>query len=236
MDKFRRNYNLLLFKMAKRLLELFCGTKSVGKVFESAGYEVVSLDYESRFNATHIEDILTWDYTQYPPDYFNVIWASPDCTTWSLATGGIYRIKSEIYGRGNKYQEGATLGNNMILRVIEILKYFKAGAWFIENPRGLLVHFPPFKDFLKEVNGNNTLVYYANYNNWGFPKPTHIWSNLPLWENETCPEMSEDSYVIRLRKCDGRLKKYYKTFNGNAEDRSKIPSDLIQRLLNLVPT
>ena len=27
-----------------RLLELFCGTKSVGNIFELAGYEVVSLD------------------------------------------------------------------------------------------------------------------------------------------------------------------------------------------------
>ena len=90
--------------MVKRLLELFCGTKSVGKVFEEAGYEVVSLDYEKKFNATHIEDILTWDYKQYPPDYFNVIWASPDCTTWSLATGGKYRVKSEIYGRNNEHQ------------------------------------------------------------------------------------------------------------------------------------
>ena len=28
-----------------RLLELFCGTKSVGKVFEKLGYEIISLYY-----------------------------------------------------------------------------------------------------------------------------------------------------------------------------------------------
>lgn len=219
--------------MANRLLELFCGTKSVGKVFENAGYEVVSLDYDSQFNATHIEDILIWDYTQYPRDYFNVIWASPDCTTWSIATSGKYRLKTEIYGRNNESQEKATLGNNMVLRVIEILKYFNA-KWFIENPKGLLIHFPPLKDFIKEVNGYNTLVYYANYNNWGFPKPTHIWASVPLWERENCPVMSEDTYTTYIRKYDGRIQRSYKTYNTKAENRSKIPSDLVQRLLNIV--
>ena len=83
----------------KRLLELFCGTKSVGKVFETDGYEIISLDFNPKFEATHTEDILTWDYMQYSKDYFNVIWASPDCTTWSLATGGKYRLKNQISDR-----------------------------------------------------------------------------------------------------------------------------------------
>jgi len=48
----------------KKLLELFCGTKCVGKVFENKGYDVVSLDYNPKFSATHTENILTWDYKQ----------------------------------------------------------------------------------------------------------------------------------------------------------------------------
>ena len=217
-----------------KLLELFCGTKSVGTVFKQAGYDVVSLDYNKKFNATHTEDILTWDYRIYPPDYFDVIWASPDCTTWSVATGGKYRLKTSIYGLNNERQEKATLGNNMVLRVIEILKYFKAGSWFIENPRGLMIYFPPLIDFMKE-HGNNTLVYYANYNNWGFPKPTHIWSNLPLWEKETIPIMPEDSYDTVTTKSK-RIRRVYKAyFKGNSEERSKIPPDLIERLRGLIP-
>ena len=217
----------------KRLLELFCGTKSVGREFETAGYEVISLDYNPKFNATHTVDILTWDYKQYSPDYFNVVWASPDCTTFSLASGGKYRTKAKIYGFDNDTQPKATLGNNMILRLIEILKYFKAD-WFIENPRGLLIHFPPFKDFINEINGYNTTVYYGNCNDWGFVKPTHIWSNLPLW-HEVVPELSEDKYDIIIRKYDGIKKKIYKTYKkGNAEVRSKIPPDLINRLMKLI--
>jgi site-specific DNA-cytosine methylase len=220
--------------MVKRLLELFCGTKSVGKVFENKGYEIISLDYNKKFNATHIEDFLTWDYTIYPTNYFDVIWASPDCTTWSLATGGKYRTKASIYGLNNQHQEKSIFANNMILKVIEILKYFQPQSWFIENPRGLLKWFPPLQQFIDEEGANMNLVYYANYNNWGFPKPTNIWSNLSLWENEKIPVMPTDSYVIKHRKSDGKNKRYYKAFQKNPEERSKIPPDLITRLLSLI--
>ena len=213
-----------------RLLELFCGTKSVGNVFAQHDYEVVSLDYNKKFNATHTENILKWDYKQYPEDYFDVIWASPDCTTWSLATGGKYRTKNDIYGFNDK----ATLGNNMVLKVIEILKYFKCKSWFIENPRGLMQYFPPLIYFIKESNANKCLVYYGNYNDWGFPKPTHIWSNTTLWENEKMPFMSKDKYEVKFHNHDQKNKRYYKAYaKGNAETRSKIPPDLIERLRQL---
>jgi hypothetical protein len=221
--------------MTKRLLELFCGTKSVGKVFEIEGYEVISLDFNKIFNATHTEDILTWDYTIYPSNYFDVIWASPDCSTWSLATGGKYRIKASIYGLNNERQEKSTMANNMVLRVIEILKYFQPKSWFIENPRGLLQYFPPLKTFIEEYNANINLVYYGNYNNWGWPKATNIWSNLPLWDNEKKPVMPTDSYTLKYHKYNQRPIRFYKTYRDrNAEERSKIPSDLINRLLLLI--
>jgi len=220
-----------------RLLELFCGTKSVGNVFENNGYEVISLDYNAKFNATHIVDFLEWDYQQYEPNYFDVIWASPDCTTWSLATGGRYRLKTEIYGRNNnnEHQEKANIGTNMILRLIEILKYFNCRAWYIENPRGLLRHFPPLNEFIKETNGNMTTVFYGNYDNWGFPKPTDIWSNIPLWIKEIIPVIDESCYVLRHHPHNGAMKKHYKNFSFKTpEERSKIPPSLINRLRLLI--
>ena len=48
-----------------RLLELFCGTKSVGRAFEAAGWEVVSLDIVSKFEPTILCDIRSWDYTTF---------------------------------------------------------------------------------------------------------------------------------------------------------------------------
>tara|TARA_R110002124_G_C8811557_1_gene503229 strand:+ start:164 stop:826 length:663 start_codon:yes stop_codon:yes gene_type:complete len=216
-----------------RLLELFCGTKSVGKVAEKEGYEVISLDFEARFNATHTIDIFDWDYKQYPVGYFDVIWASPDCRTWSLATGGKYRTKKNIYGLDNKYQEEATMGCNMIRKCIEILKYFQPDKWFIENPRALLQYFPDMCDFIDEYNAYLNLVYYGNYGH-GCPKATNIWSNMPLWKNEKKPIMSEDTYDMKFHNYNNRMKRIYKCFGkANAEVRSVIPPTLIERLFDL---
>lgn len=219
-----------------KLLELFCGTKSVGKVAETMGYdEIITLDFDPRFNATHTVDIFEWDYKQYPNDYFDTIWASPDCTTWSLASGGKYRTLNNIYGHGGTHQEKAEIGNTMILKVIEILMYFQPNKWYMENPRGMLKHYPPLKDFIEDY-GFMTTVFYANYDH-PFPKPTDIWSNLPLWEKEKTPIMGEDTYIIKPHIFNGRPKKYYKEYyygKGKASIyRSIIPPTLIRRLLDL---
>ena len=54
-----------------KLLELFSGTKSVGKVAEQLGIDVVSLDLR---NADINCDILHWDYTEviFPKEYRNM--------------------------------------------------------------------------------------------------------------------------------------------------------------------
>ena len=59
-----------------RLLELFCGAKSVGRAFEAAGWEVVSLDIVSKFEPTILCDVRSWDYTTFPGN-FDMVWASP---------------------------------------------------------------------------------------------------------------------------------------------------------------
>ena len=65
-----------------RLLELFSGTRSVGKVAETLGFDIVSLDLK---NADIECDITDWDCTIYEPKHFDVIWASPPCTEYSRA-------------------------------------------------------------------------------------------------------------------------------------------------------
>ena len=68
-----------------RLLELFCGTKSIGRAFEAAGWEVVCLDIVSKFEPTILCDIRSWDYALFPPGHFDMVWASPVCTEYSRA-------------------------------------------------------------------------------------------------------------------------------------------------------
>ena len=53
------------------VLELFSGTKSVGKVCDSLGWSSVSVDLI--LPADHEVDIMDFDYKQYPKDYFDII-------------------------------------------------------------------------------------------------------------------------------------------------------------------
>ena len=68
-----------------RILELFSGSGSLGQVFAERGWEVTSLDADVKTDAQIKEDILTWDYSVYPPGFFDVVWASPCCTQYSCA-------------------------------------------------------------------------------------------------------------------------------------------------------
>ena len=105
-----------------RLLELFSGTKSIGRSFQKRGWEVVSLDLTNEFNPTIQADILTWDYKScYPPGYFMAIWASPCCTNYSRA-----RTRG-----GPRDLVGA---DKLVQKTLEIIAYFNATYYYIENP------------------------------------------------------------------------------------------------------
>jgi len=66
------------------LLELFCGTHSVGREFHAAGWEVYSVDIDPARNATWTGDVRDFDPATLPrrPD---MKWASPVCQMYSCA-------------------------------------------------------------------------------------------------------------------------------------------------------
>jgi site-specific DNA-cytosine methylase len=146
-----------------RLLELFCGTKSVGKAMANRYDEIISLDILPSAGATITTDILTWDYHVYPAGHFDAIWASPPCTEYShLNYANPYKVPN------------VELADSIVRRTFEIITYFNPAKWFVENPQsGTLkgrdvVAGIPFRDFD-----------YCCYSDWGYRKRTRFWTNQP---------------------------------------------------------
>ncbi|KAK3253788.1 hypothetical protein CYMTET_36970 [Cymbomonas tetramitiformis] len=108
-----------------RILVMFSGTGSVEKQFDKCfpHSHAVTVDHDPLWRATHVTTIEDWDYRQYPPGYFDVIWASPPCTQYSQArtTGGPPDLQS---------------ADECVQRTLDIIEYFKPEHWFLENPEG----------------------------------------------------------------------------------------------------
>ena len=117
-----------------RLLELFSGTKSVGRAFEALGWEVTSLDTDATTRPTICADIQEWDYRTYPPGHFDFIWASPVCTEFSRAL--------------TRRPRRLTEGDGLVLKTIEIIGHLRPRYWAVENPRTGLLKSRPYMQAL----------------------------------------------------------------------------------------
>tara|TARA_R100000951_G_scaffold56022_1_gene47075 strand:- start:3247 stop:3957 length:711 start_codon:yes stop_codon:yes gene_type:complete len=166
-----------------RILELFSGTGSVGKVCKKLGYdEIISVDLI--LPATHTKtDIMTFDYKQYDKDYFDIVWASPPCTAYSnLQNSWIGRKKKDgsIFTK-EKIETMRNEADLLVAKTLEIIKYFNPDKWFMENPgTGNLKK----RDVVKDLPFYD--VDYCMYSDWGYKKHTRIWTNVTYFKPKRC--------------------------------------------------
>jgi hypothetical protein len=149
------------------LLELFAGSRSVGKVGDELGFNVFSVDWQPFENIDLSVDIeyLTKEMIPFIPD---VIWASPDCTTYSIAAISHHRNGTEPV---SEYAKKCDLVNENLHRLIrEYLAINPNLKYFIENPRGMMGKMPFVKD------SQVATVWYCRYKD-DRAKPTTIFTN-----------------------------------------------------------
>ena len=111
-----------------RLLEIFSGTRSVSKVAKSLGWETVSLDMDPKYNPDLRMDILNFNETQYPRDYFDFVWSSPDCRASSSA-----RTTATI-----DRETAMELSDRLLVKTINIIQYVGA-PYCVENQNNSLM-------------------------------------------------------------------------------------------------
>lgn len=157
-----------------KVLELFAGTRSIGKAFEAKGHEVFSVEWDKDFgNIDLYADIgsLTAEDIIAEFGHPDVIWASPDCTTYSVAAISHHRRKNEN-GNLDAITEYARFCDNVNAHVVDLIKELNPKYYFIENPVGGLRKM----DFMQELP--RYTVTYCQYGERR-QKPTDIWTNHP---------------------------------------------------------
>jgi hypothetical protein len=156
------HYSSTTVRRQPRLLELCCGNKSAATAMRRLWpkAKVVTLDVDPRFSPTILADVTDWDYEEdvFPSGYFDIIWASPPCTEYSLAKT-----------KGERDLAGA---DRIVHAVKRIIKFFSPPAWFIENPHALL-YLRPLMQELEEYRHTTTYCQYG----MGYKKETDIWTN-----------------------------------------------------------
>jgi site-specific DNA-cytosine methylase len=145
------------------ILELFAGSRSFTKVAQRSGHKTFTTDVKGFDSIDYIIDIMDFNVKKIPfkPD---IIWASPPCTTYSIAAISHHRPHNK------PLSEFAIKSDNMVKKTLEIIKELKPEYWFIENPRGMLRK-QSFMLGLPKVT-----VWYCQYGDTR-AKPTDIFSN-----------------------------------------------------------
>lgn len=158
-----------------KVLELFAGTRSIGKAFEAKGHEVFSVEWNKNFENIDLyadigtitaEDILR----QFgKPD---VIWASPDCSTFSIAAISHHRRKNPITDNLDAVSEYAKFCDKVDIHVLKLIGELNPQFYFIENPRGGMRKMAWMQALPRYT------VTYCQYGDTRM-KPTDIWTNHP---------------------------------------------------------
>ena len=169
-----------------RVLELFSGTGGVSAEFRKRGHETFEIDWDKKFDCNMHLDLeeLT---TQMVLEKFgmpDVVWASPDCATYSLAAISCHRIKNPETGNLDPISDYAKKCDSVdqnVLKVLEELRSMNPNLlFFIENPRACLQNMVWMKPYDKYKH----LITYCKYETDKPPaqrrmKPTNIWTNHP---------------------------------------------------------
>ena len=157
------------------IFDFFSGTGSSTQAFKDAGDTVITFEFDPYFEATETVDVmtLTVNYlleTYGKPDF---VWASPPCTTFSVASIGHHWLR----GGTNPVPktEEARIGQETVVHTRKLLEGLNPRYGFlIENPRGMLRKLPALQGLTRRT------VTYCKYGDTRM-KPTDLWGDVKGW-------------------------------------------------------
>lgn len=151
------------------MLDLFSGLGGASQAFrDSPNWEIVTVDSKPEFEPTICSDILDLGPNDFDEYDFEVVWASPPCTKFSVAS---------IYRNWKKLENGLYIPKNketiehikLVYHTLWLIDQLNPDYWFLENPTGML----------RKVIGNpqGSITYCQYGHTW--MKPTDLWGVHP---------------------------------------------------------
>lgn len=204
-----------------KILELFAGSRSIGKSAEKKGFTVFSVDWNKYEKIDLVIDISKLEIKDVPfiPD---MIWASPDCTTYSISAISHHRNGTEPK---SEYAKQCDNTNQHFVNLIkEYIKLNPNLVFFIENPRGMLRKMPFMQDFTRHT------IWYCQYGD-DRAKPTDIWTNSKTWiPKKVCRNGNTECHHAKAP----RGSKTGTQGRSGSFERSKIPTELCDSILESI--
>jgi len=210
-----------------KILELFAGSRCIGKASESLNHKVFSVDWTNYENIDLSIDIENLQLKDVPfiPD---MVWASPDCTTYTIAAISTHR--NGIEPKSDYAKKCDSVNKHWISLINEWLIINPDMVFFIENPRGMLRHMPFMKEFKRHT------VWYCQYGD-DRAKPTDIWTNSKTWipKKECCNyKYDKEGNIINKHCHHESARRGAKTGTQGKKgsyERSKIPNELCVEII-----
>ena len=206
-----------------KVVELFAGTRSIGKAFEAQGHEVFSVEWDKSFeNIDLYEDILKVTAKDILEKFGqpDVIWASPDCSSYSIAAISHHRRMDEN-GNLAPVSDYAKFCDRVNQHVLCLILALSPRYWFIENPRGGMRKM----DFMNGLPRHT--VTYCQYGDTRM-KPTDIWTNHPNPKFKPVCRNGDPCHISAPRGA----KTGTQGLKGSKE-RSRIPIELCRHIVKI---
>lgn len=198
-----------------KVLDLFSGTQSIAREFRKRGHltytveldkEHEGIDWYANVMEITAQDII--DRFGHP----DVIWASPPCEKFSVASIGRYWEK----GSNVPATEESKKALELLEHTVKLIKELNPTYYFIENPRGKMRKM----DCMQELH--RYTVTYCQYGDTRM-KPTDLWTNHPE-PNFKPPCKNGDSCHVSAPRGSRTGTQGLK----GAKERSVIPSQLCE--------
>jgi len=202
-----------------RVLELFSGTATLSRIARERGHETFTVDlYEP---ADLQADVLTLTpeaiYAATGWDHIDMLWASPVCTGFSVASIG----KSWHHPEPGVYipkSKTAELSLALLEHTFHLIEQLRPTAWFVENPRGMARKMRVVQGYHRETI---TLCQYGERRQ----KPTDIWTNT-LWRGRPMCKRGDPCHEAAPRGASTGTQGIKGALN-----RAKLPEELCHEVI-----